>query len=116
MIEIQPVAKIDAAIEVPGSKSLTQRALIAASLAKGTSRLVGPLASEDTRYSAKALLQMGIAMDTDPNSREWLVHGKGGVIQASDKPIFLGNNGTATRFLTSVAALGNGAYTGSVQG
>ncbi len=111
MIEIQPIAKIDAAIEVPGSKSLTQRALIAASLAEGTSRLVGPLASEDTRYSSKALHQMGITMDKDPSGREWLVHGRGGLIQASDEPIFLGNNGTATRFLTSVAALGNGSYT-----
>ncbi len=110
MIEIQPIAKIDAAIEVPGSKSLTQRALIAASLAEGTSRLVGPLASEDTRYSSKALHQMGIAMDKEPSGREWLVHGRGGMIQASDEPIFLGNNGTATRFLTSVAALGNGTY------
>lgn len=111
MIEIQPIAKIDAAIEVPGSKSLTQRALIAASLAEGTSRLIGPLASEDTRYSSKALHQMGIAMDKDPRGREWLVHGRGGMIQASGEPIFLGNNGTATRFLTSVAALGNGTYT-----
>jgi 3-phosphoshikimate 1-carboxyvinyltransferase len=111
MIEIQPIAKIDAAIEVPGSKSLTQRALIAASLAEGTSRLVGPLASEDTRYSSKALHQMGITMDKDPSGREWQVHGRGGVIQASGEPIFLGNNGTATRFLTSVAALGNGSYT-----
>jgi 3-phosphoshikimate 1-carboxyvinyltransferase len=111
MIEIQPIAKIDAAIEVPGSKSLTQRALIAASLAEGTSRLIGPLASEDTRYSSKALHQMGITMDKDPRGREWLVHGRGGMIQASGEPIFLGNNGTATRFLTSVAALGNGTYT-----
>jgi 3-phosphoshikimate 1-carboxyvinyltransferase len=111
MIEIQPIAKLDAAIEVPGSKSLTQRALIAASLAEGMSRLVGPLASEDTRYSSQALHQMGIAMEKDPRGREWLVHGRGGMIQASDEPIFLGNNGTATRFLTSVAALGNGTYT-----
>ena len=111
MIEIQPIAKIDAAIEVPGSKSLTQRALIAASLAEGTSKLVGPLASEDTEYSSKALHQMGITMDKDLSGREWLVHGRGGLIQTSDEPIFLGNNGTATRFLTSVAALGNGTYT-----
>ena len=48
MIEIQPVLTVDAIIAVPGSKSLTQRALIAASLADGTSRLIGPLASEDT--------------------------------------------------------------------
>ena len=108
MIEIQPLAHVDVAIEVPGSKSLTQRALIAAALAKGTSTLLGALESEDTRYSSGALMQMGITMDKD---KKWLVHGKGGLIQPSDKPIFLGNNGTATRFLTSVASLGNSSYT-----
>lgn len=107
MIEIQPLATIDALIEVPGSKSLTQRALIAAALAKGTSRLFGPLESEDTKYSSEALMQMGIAMD---KGQEWLIHGNGGLIQPSRNPIFLGNNGTATRFLTSVASLGNSAY------
>lgn len=107
MITIQPLARVDAVIEVPGSKSLTQRALIAASLAQGTSRLLGPLESEDTHYSSAALRQMGIAMD---QGNEWLVHGNGGKIEPSAKPIFLGNNGTATRFLTSVAALGHSRY------
>lgn len=107
MIEIQPVQQIDAAIEVPGSKSLTQRALIAASLAKGTSTLFGPLESDDTRYSSEALMQMGVTMDKE---KEWVIHGKAGLIQPSSEAIFLGNNGTATRFLTSVAALGNGNF------
>ncbi|RPH38193.1 MAG: 3-phosphoshikimate 1-carboxyvinyltransferase, partial [Desulfobulbaceae bacterium] len=52
MIEIQSVAGVEATVSVPGSKSLTQRALIAAALAKGESRLVGPLVSEDTEYSS----------------------------------------------------------------
>jgi 3-phosphoshikimate 1-carboxyvinyltransferase len=107
MIEIQPLSNVDASIEVPGSKSLTQRALIAAALAKGTSTLRGPLESEDTEYSSGALMQMGIAMD---KGKEWLVHGNGGLIQPSREPIFLGNNGTATRFLTSVASLGKSEY------
>ena len=107
MITIQTIPHVDVEIEVPGSKSLTQRALIAASLASGTSRLVGPLASEDTEYSSKALMQMGIDID---KGSQWLVHGNGGVIAPSEGPVFLGNNGTATRFLTSVAALGNSRY------
>ncbi len=107
MIEIQTVAKIDVSLDVPGSKSLTQRALIAASLAKGESRLIGPLESEDTEYSSKALMQMGISVD---KNKDWLVSGNGGDIKASEKPVFLGNNGTATRFLTSVAALGSSSY------
>ncbi len=109
MIEIQPVDVIDATVEVPGSKSLTQRALIAAALARGTSRLVGPLASEDTAYTMAALRAMGIACD-DSDPRAWIVKGSGGVIKAPEQDIFLGNNGTATRFLTSVAALGQGRF------
>ncbi|TKB28455.1 3-phosphoshikimate 1-carboxyvinyltransferase [Desulfopila sp. IMCC35006] len=107
MIAIKPIAHVDAVIEVPGSKSLTQRALIAASLAQGTSRLFGPLESEDTQYSSAALMQMGIAID---KNKEWRVQGNGGLIQPAAGPIFLGNNGTATRFLTSVASLGNSSY------
>ncbi len=108
MIEITPVEHVDTTLAVPGSKSLTQRALIAASLAQGTSRLIGPLASEDTEYSSKALAQMG--MHIDKSSDIWAVKGNGGVINPSSQAIFLGNNGTATRFLTSVAALGNSPY------
>jgi 3-phosphoshikimate 1-carboxyvinyltransferase len=108
MIEIQPVSRIDAEIVVPGSKSLTQRALIAAALASGESELIGPLASEDTSYTGKALAQMGIKMS---HGDTWRVFGQGGKIIAPGEPIFLGNNGTATRFLTSVAALGQGACT-----
>jgi 3-phosphoshikimate 1-carboxyvinyltransferase len=107
MIEIQPLPNIDASIEVPGSKSLTQRALIAASLANGTSTLLGSLESEDTQYSSAALMQMGISME---KGNEWRIHGNAGAIKATNEPIFLGNNGTATRFLTSVAALGNSRY------
>lgn len=108
MIEIETLENIDASIEVPGSKSLTQRALIAASLAEGTSRLIGPLESEDTKYSSGALAQMGIAIEKE---KDWLVHGSSGVVKPSTEPIFLGNNGTATRFLTSVVALGSTPFT-----
>ncbi len=109
MIEIEPVATIDAIVEVPGSKSLTQRALIAAALADGASVLAGPLASEDTSYTMAALRAMGVRIDdTDP--ARWRVEGCGGRIRQPDKDIYLGNNGTATRFLTSVAALGHGRF------
>lgn len=107
MIEIQPLDNIDVTIEVPGSKSLTQRALIAASLAQGTSQIIGPLESEDTKYSSAALEQMGVTIERDKN---WTITGNGGVISPSEKPIFLGNNGTATRFLTSVVGLGHSPY------
>lgn len=108
MIEIKPVSGVDATITVPGSKSLTQRALIAAALADGTSKLMGPLASEDTSYTSEALEQMGVKVDR--GEEVWTVHGNGGILTTPEKEIFLGNNGTATRFLTSVAALGHGDF------
>ncbi|HSR37023.1 MAG TPA: 3-phosphoshikimate 1-carboxyvinyltransferase, partial [Desulfurivibrionaceae bacterium] len=109
MKEITPHRHIQATVEVPGSKSLTQRALIAAALADGDSVLVGPLASEDTEYTSAALRAMGIGVEHHGN--RWLVHGQGGRIATPAEPIYLGNNGTATRFLTSVAALGHGTFT-----
>lgn len=108
MKEISPVTTIDTTIAVPGSKSLTQRALIAAALADGKSTLLGPLTSEDTDYTSKALEQMGITVQKETDC--WRVDGAGGRISAPKEEIFLGNNGTATRFLTSVAALGDGVF------
>lgn len=109
MIELTPVATLDAVVEVPGSKSLTQRALIAAALADGESSLIGPLASEDTAYTIGALRLMGIEVD-DSDPEQWNVRGTHGKIRQPEQDIYLGNNGTATRFLASVAALGHGLF------
>src|SRR3989338_5317815 len=109
MKEIQPLAFTDTTLTVPGSKSLTQRALIASALANGESILKFPLASEDTEYTSHALAAMGITVA--PGQEQWRVQGKGGAIATPGKEIFLGNNVTATRFLTSVAALGHGNFT-----
>lgn len=106
MIEIRTVSGLDATVTVPGSKSITQRALIAASLADGRSILRGPLTSEDTEYSSRALRALGVHLETGEDT--WRVDGTGGTIGVPDEPLYLGNNGTATRFLTSVAALGIG--------
>jgi len=108
MIEIAPVETINKTVTVPGSKSLTQRALIAAALADGKSILRDPLVSEDTDYSSAALIQMGVAIVKEKNC--WHITGTGGRITTPEDDIYLGNNGTATRFLTSVAALGSGEF------
>jgi len=108
MKAIKPVDTVNTAVSVPGSKSITQRALIAAALADGTSELHGPLVSEDTDYSSAALKQMGVAVEKSVTF--WEVHGTGGRIREPQDDIYLGNNGTATRFLTSVAALGSGEF------
>lgn len=109
MKKIQPAHNINSVVRVPGSKSITQRALIAAALADGTSILEGPLASEDTKYTSGALRAMGI--EILPEKEQWLIRGTGGRLLTPGQEIFLGNNGTATRFLTSVAALGQGDFT-----
>ena len=108
MIEIHVTGPVHKTVRVPGSKSISQRALIAAALANGESKLYGMLESEDTDYSSRALLQMGVRISK--NEECWIVEGGGGRIVPPEEDIFLGNNGTATRFLTSVAALGNGEF------
>ncbi len=96
-------------IRVPGSKSITQRALVTAALATGTSRLAGPLESEDTRLLTDALRAVGIKTSSGGNI--WNVQGRGGQIELSGQEIFMGNNGTGIRFMTSVAGLGRGTVT-----
>jgi len=108
MKEIVPHTQIDATVAVPGSKSLTQRALLAAALAEGKSELLDPLDSEDTEYTSTALRAMGIGVEK--RADRWLVDGRGGRIVTPAEALYLGNNGTATRFLTSFVCLGNGFF------
>ncbi|MFA7439833.1 MAG: 3-phosphoshikimate 1-carboxyvinyltransferase [Sphingomonadaceae bacterium] len=89
-------------ITLPGSKSITNRALLLAGLARGTSHLSGALKSDDTLYMAAALRQMGVTVD-EPDTTSFVVTGQGR-LQPPAEPLFLGNAGTATRFLTAAAA------------
>ncbi|MGD8273385.1 MAG: 3-phosphoshikimate 1-carboxyvinyltransferase [Desulfobacterales bacterium] len=109
MIRIKPHKIKPCQVNVPGSKSYTHRVLIAAALADGVSHLKNVLISEDTRYTIEALKQMGIQIEVkDTDVR---VEGKGGRLESSAAPIYLGNSGTSMRLLTGVAALGKGTYT-----
>ncbi len=105
MIEIVPVASVKASLSVPGSKSFTQRALVTAALASGTTVLLDPLVSEDTDYLVAALSQLGAEIKKE--ERRWQIAGIAGRITAGEISLYLGNNGTAARFLTSIAALGH---------
>jgi len=106
--EIKPRGQIQATLTLPGSKSYTHRALVAASLADGESLLHNALDSEDTRLTAQGLARLGAKIDW----REELVRvqGAGGRWQPLAEPIYLGNSGTSMRFLTALAALGRGEY------
>ena len=90
----------------PGSKSITNRALLLAALAKGDSRLTGALKSDDTARMAEALIAMGVVVD-EPDATSFVVRSDGR-LRAPGQPLFLGNAGTATRFLTAAVALADG--------
>ncbi len=107
-IEIRPISKFRAEVHVPGSKSYTQRALVIASLAHGSSTLRNPLISEDTNHLMEALRTIGAKIVAD--GEDLMVTGTGGKLINGGASIFLGNNGTATRFLLSALCLGKGDY------
>lgn len=93
-------------VTVPGSKSITNRALLVAALAIGKSSLSGVLVSDDTRYMVKALTELGVRtrFSSDTNIK---IDGTGSLKQPSDS-LYLGNAGTAMRFLTAACALVEG--------
>ncbi len=109
MIEMRPLGPLNAAVRVPGSKSYTQRALVAAALASGSSRLGNALFSEDTAHLTAALRTLGA--DIRPEGDALVITGTGGRIADAAGELFVGNNGTALRFLTALACLGTGIYT-----
>lgn len=97
-------------VRVPGSKSITNRALLLAALAQGPSMLEGALESDDTAIFAGALTALGIAVAHDRASETFAVDGTGGAIPAREAEIFVGNAGTAARFVTAFVALGRGTF------
>src|SRR5215510_10033294 len=101
---------LNAAIRVPGSKSLTNRALLIAALADGTTRLTNALFSDDSKYFANALKLLGFDVQLDEANSEMIVTGLGGRIRSRKAELFIGNAGTAARFLSAFLTLGNGEY------
>jgi 3-phosphoshikimate 1-carboxyvinyltransferase len=99
-------APLTGRVTLPGSKSVTNRALLVAALAKGKSRLTGILRSDDTRYMMTALRAMGVTI-TEIDETTVEVTGSGR-LQPAPEPLFLGNAGTAVRFLTAAVALVDG--------
>ena len=111
MIEIQPIRKpLDVTIEVPGSKSYTNRALLVAALARGASTLTGALFSDDTRYMCNALQKLGVEIDADEKRATFDVQGNGGDIPVSSAELYIGNSGTTSRSLTAYVSLGRGRF------
>ena len=93
-------------VRLPGSKSVTNRSLLTAAFAKGSSILRGALASDDTKHMVVGLRRMGVDI-VHPDATRFRVNGTGR-LRAPDGPLFLGNAGTAMRFLVGAAALADG--------
>jgi 3-phosphoshikimate 1-carboxyvinyltransferase len=110
-ITIEPIdSALTAVISPPGSKSLTNRALILAALAAGPCELTNVLFADDTIVMLDCLEQLGFAPQIDRSARSVRILGRGGKIPARSAKLFCGNSGTTIRFVTALCALGHGSY------
>ena len=110
-LKIESISRpLNAIVRVPGSKSLTNRLLLIAALANGTTRLTNALFSDDSKHFARALQTLGFDVQLDESIHEMIVTGLGGNIPATKAELFIGNAGTAARFLSAFLTLGNGEY------
>ncbi len=100
----------DIQVEVPGSKSITNRALLIAALSGGRSLLKGCLFSDDSRHFIDALINLGFPVTVDENKKEVSITGFSGKIPKSSATIDVGSAGTAARFLTAYLGLSKGRY------
>lgn len=97
-------------VRVPGSKSLTNRALIVAALAEGSSELTGALDCDDTRVMVDSLRKLGLVVEHDAAAATIRVEGRGGYLPAKSASLAIANSGTSLRFLTALVATGRGEY------
>ncbi len=110
-IEIRPLLrKLAASIRVPGSKSITNRALLMGAIAKGRSVIESALVSDDTRYMIGALQHLGYPITLNEQEMRIEIDGKGGVIPVKTAELFVGGSGTAMRFLAGFLTLGRGRF------
>ena len=108
VLTVRPIARAQGVVRLPGSKSISNRALLLAALAEGTTVLTRLLDADDTRVMIEALRALGIAIERDGDTAR--VGGCGGRFPARSADLFLGNAGTATRSLTAALAFADGRY------
>lgn len=109
-IEIEPCGPIIGAITPPGSKSITNRALICAAIAQSDSTLRGALDSEDTTVMIDSLRELGLPIEHDRAAAEVRLTGCGGRFPNERARLYAANSGTSIRFLTAALTLGRGHY------
>jgi 3-phosphoshikimate 1-carboxyvinyltransferase len=110
-VTLEPLtAPFTATITPPGSKSLTNRALVLAALADGESELSNVLFADDTLVMIECLTRLGFALEIDRANNRVRVRGRAGNIDRDAADLFCGNSGTTIRFLTALCALGHGRF------
>ncbi|GGO87459.1 3-phosphoshikimate 1-carboxyvinyltransferase [Marinobacterium nitratireducens] len=109
-ITLQPVSRVDGEVQIPGSKSLSNRILLLAALAEGRTRITNLLDSDDVRHMLKALSQLGVDYTLSEDRQTCTVDGIGSAFASQGAELFLGNAGTAMRPLAAALCLGKGDF------
>ena len=109
-LDLPAAHRASGSVRLPGSKSISNRLLLLAALAQGTTELVGLLDADDTRVMRGALTRLGVKFDDLPVEKTFLVRGTGGALRVKEAELFLGNAGTAFRPLTAALAMSGGEY------
>ena len=109
-LDLPPVARVAGVVRLPGSKSISNRTLLLAALARGNTRVTGLLDADDVDRMLDALRLLGVRIDQASATRDFQVHGVAGAFPVRHAELFLGNAGTAFRPLTAALALAGGDY------
>lgn len=110
-LKLKQIKELRGDIELPGSKSLSNRALLIASLSNKTTKITNLLDSDDVKYMLEALKEIGVEYELSQNKKECIVKGVGKAFETnSKKELYLGNAGTAMRPLCAVLSFGKGEY------
>ena len=109
-IELAPVARMSGTVRLPGSKSISNRTLLLAALARGRTEIKGLLDADDVDRMLEALRALGVAVEQAGTTRSFSVHGVAGDFPVKRASLFLGNAGTAFRPLTAALAFADGTY------
>jgi len=107
-LDLEPIARVAGSVKMPGSKSISNRVLLLAALARGNTRVRGLLDADDTQVMLEALARLGVEVERTPEGAT--VHGVAGKFPVKSADLALGNAGTAFRPLTAVLALAGGEY------
>ena len=109
-LDLPAVHHAQGTVRLPGSKSISNRVLLLAALASGTTQVCALLDSDDTRVMLDALRTLGVGVERHGNTDDYAITGVGGAFPVKQAELFLGNAGTAFRSLTAACALSGGEY------